>query len=171
MRLVLVTVFFACLFGCHSIQAPSPTEILTDLNEQMETYYRAGKGLELAAMYYDEGHLLGPGKYHVTGREAIDEYWTKITDPVDWQLEVLAVSDNETDIFQSPVWESFADKPPHWQEYGIRIPQEADVLYQLGRSTLQYKREGKVQTSVVDFVLVWMREGEEPYKILIDTYH
>lgn len=173
MRLFFILVSLVSLLACNS-QKPTESELLQEakrLNQQMESAYREGRLLDLAAMYRDDGHLLGPGQYHITGRDDINKYWTTIADPVDWKLDVLDVSATAEDMFASETWKSFEEKPPHWDEYGLALPTDADLIFQLGRSTLQYKRADTVRTSVVDFALVWMKEGGEDYKIMIDTYH
>jgi hypothetical protein len=135
MRLFLILVpVLGGLLACRS-QTPTENALLKEahrLNQQMETAYRDGRLLDLAAMYRDDGHLLGPGQYHVSGRDGINRYWTNITDPVDWKLEVLAVFSDAEKMFASETWQDFADKPPHWEEYDLELPKDADQIFQLG---------------------------------------
>ena len=161
------------MFAC-STSTSKQTDIALEiklLNEQMEQAYREGRLLDLAAIYHDDGHLLSPGGQHLTGRAEIDQYWEGISNPIDWQLEVLAVATSEEEIFAHPAWNDFEQKPPHWQEFGINVSPDTATIYQLGQSTLQYKRDDVVRTSVVDFILVWTPAPDGTYKILIDSYH
>jgi hypothetical protein len=79
----------------------------------------------------------------VTGRAAIDRYWTSIPAGATWKLEVL-------DTGGSPA-----------------------SPWQLGRSTLVMPSRaggGATDSSVVDFVAIWRRQPDRSLKLYIDMY-
>lgn len=111
------------------------------LNGALMTRYRKGDMLGVAALYADDAILLGPDGYRVEGREAIDAYWQRISQPVDWKLEVTSVEGGR------------------------------GLLHQRGVSHLSYRRDtGEVHTSVVQFVVVWTRQSDGAYRIAVDAY-
>ncbi len=139
-------------------------------NEAMEEAFEAGDMKKVASFYLDDAVLLSPGNEPVTGRKEIDAYWANTKDPVSWELEVIEVSADEKDIYQNQYYESLETKPPSWRNRGVKI--EADdqaIVYQLGRSTLTSRWQGKENTSVVSFILVW-KYTDEGYRIIVDTY-
>ncbi len=111
------------------------------LNEALMERFNAGDMAGVAALYADDAVLLGPGGYRVAGRAAIDDYWTRIKQPVDWKLELLAVEGG------------------------------GGLIHQRGVSTLRYRRDsGELHTSVVQFALLWARQPDGVYKVAVDAY-
>ncbi len=111
------------------------------LNSALMERYNAGDTAGVAALYADDAVLLGPNGYRVAGREAIDDYWTRIEQPVSWKLEILAVEGG------------------------------GGLIHQRGVSTLRYKREGgELHTSVVQFALLWAQQPDGAYKVAVDAY-
>lgn len=139
------------------------------LNRQMEEAFKAGDMKGVAGFYLDNAHLLSPGGKEITGRKAIDEYWTSIQDPVSWKLEVVAVTKDEEHIYENEYWKALKNKPPDWRVHGIDIENNKKLVYELGHSTLTVMYEGKESTSEVDFLLIW-KYTKGGYKILLDTY-
>ncbi|MFG0275010.1 MAG: YybH family protein [Phycisphaerales bacterium] len=115
---------------------------IVEANRELERRFRDGDLAGVAAMYADDALLLGPGPTRVEGRDAVDAYWTRIAEPVDWTLEVFEVR-------------------------GAR-----DIAHQLGRSTLVVGRPDSddTHTSVVDFALVWKRAASGEWRIAVDAY-
>jgi len=145
-------------------------ELIIDLNSGMEEAYNKGDMKAVAAFYSDQALLLGPNGYKVEGIESVNEYWTRINDPINWKLSVIAFSRREADLYQTDAYKSMGNKPPDWKTFiGDRLNGK-DVVYQLGHSTLMYKKEGKVHTSDVDFIIVWVQQADGTYKIGVDTY-
>jgi ketosteroid isomerase-like protein len=109
-------------------------------NRAMEDAMKKGDLQGVANFYADNALLLGPNGYSVSGRKAIDEYWTKLQSPKDWKLDVLSVEGGK------------------------------GVIIQRGRSKLVYAPEGKERVSQVEFVLVWQQQKDGSYKIAVDAY-
>ncbi len=119
------------LGACRS-RAPAPEPAFVDeirlLNSELERRFRTGDLLGVADLYADDAVLMGPGGFRIEGREAIDAYWSRISDPLDWRLEIFEIGgSNET-------------------------------AYELGRSHLTVNPDGAPETSVVDFLVLWKRE-------------
>ena len=156
-------------FNCQS-PPKNYLEIAQDLNMQMENAFRKGEMKKLASMYSDDGYLMSPNRKATHGRKAIDAYWERWHSPINWKLDVIAVSKNEQDIYESTYWKKMTKKPKHWKEEGIEIG-ASDVFYQLGHSKIEYESDdGMHQTSDVDFIIVWKKDTDGAYKIWIDTY-
>jgi uncharacterized protein (TIGR02246 family) len=117
-------------------------DAIVEANRELERRFRAGDMRAVAAMYTDDALLLGPGATRVAGRDAVDAYWTRIAEPVDWTLEVFEVRGGR------------------------------GIAHQLGRSTLVVDApdSDETRTSVVDFALVWTRAGDGDWRIAVDAY-
>ena len=138
------------------------------MNRQMEAHLRNGELMELAGIYLDEAVLLSPGGNVVTGREAIDTYWTGIQSPIDWQLDIVLITSEESRVYEHPFWVSLTQKPPEWRPH-VHVAPSDTLVYELGHSTLKTKWNGEIHSSEVDFLLVW-KKTPEGYRILADTY-
>ena len=147
-------------------------ETIQQLNREWESRFNSGDLQGVANMYRDDALLLGPNGYRVTGREEVNAYWTNIKYPIKWELSVIEVSRKLDDILQSDYWKKLKNKPPLWNEDDLKMANPKDLVYQLGHSKLQYKRNTDAQphTSHVDFVVVWMQGNEGNYRVLVDTY-
>ncbi len=109
-------------------------------NAAMEERFRAGDLRGVAAFYADDGVLLAPGGARVEGRAAIDAYWARFTEPVDWRLTVDGLEGGD------------------------------DLLVQRGTSRLVRRRDGVEHVSEVRFVLVWVRQADGILRIAVDAY-
>lgn len=160
--------FVLTLFSCKT-EPVDLNSVAKELNKEMENAFRSGDLKALAAMYSDDGYLLSPRNKVTHGRAAIDAYWERFHTPIDWNLDVIAVSEKEDDLYLTSHWQGMAEKPKHWETEDIDIS-NAEVFYQLGHSKLQYESDDAVhRTSHVDFIIVWKKVGNE-WKIFIDTY-
>jgi ketosteroid isomerase-like protein len=116
---------------------------LAAVNDAMAATFNRGDYLGAARFYADDAQIIGPGGLRVTGRAAIDRYWTSIPAGSTWRLDVLDAGGGRN----SP--------------------------WQLGRSTLvmpSRNGDGTTNTSIVDFLAVWKRQADGTLKLYIDMY-
>ena len=171
-RIFILSFFLGgIIFSSCQNNSKKPTIIADELLEAMEAAYNLGDLQKVADFYADDAQLLAPGGYKVEGRQAVDDYWTKLN-PIHWELTSIKVSENEQDLYQTDYWKNLKNKPPHWDEYNVKINTDDQAVYQLGHSKLQYKskKTGNPHTSDVDFILVWKKTKNDGYKVFIDTY-
>lgn len=134
---------------------------------EMEDFVRSQNMQGVADIYLDNAYLIQPFGAPVTGREAINKYWLNIPDPVNWKLTTFVSSANVADIYKHPRYQALKNKPPGWEQYNLALD---GVMYQLGESSLSYQWQGQAVTSVVDYILVWQKQSNGQWKILVDTY-
>jgi ketosteroid isomerase-like protein len=116
---------------------------LAAVNAAMAATFNRGDYLGAARFYSDDAQIIGAGGVRVTGRAAVDRYWTSIPAGATWRLNVLDAG-------------------------GSR-----DSMWQLGRSTLvmpSRNGDGTTNTSIVDFLGVWKRQADGTLKLYIDMY-
>jgi len=110
-------------------------------NQELTSRLKAGDLKGVAALYADDAVMLGPGGFRIAGRKAIDDYWTGIKHPVDWQLEILSLDGKD------------------------------DLTHQIGRSVLTTADDqGNQRVSDVFFSLIWRRQPDGTYKVAVDAY-
>ncbi len=147
----------------------SLTDEIRKVNTQMEEAFNSKDLKKVGAFYADDAVLLSQSGRTVQGREAVDKYWTGISNPVAWELEVIEVSTNEKDIYENEYYQALKNKPPGWRVKGFEFDDRENLVYQLGHSTLKTMRDGEVNSGEVDFILIW-QATDDGYKILLDTY-
>ena len=169
---IIHQIFLIFLILPQVIQAQNIQQIAREGTKAMEDAYNAGNLQGVADIYADDAFLLGPNNYQVSGRKNIDNYWAGITYPEKWKLKVILVRDNEEELFKSKYWKSLENKPPLWYVQKPELKEKEGLIYQLGHSKLQYRRNdgGEIHTSHVDFVLIWAKQPDGGYKVLVDTY-
>jgi ketosteroid isomerase-like protein len=116
---------------------------LAAVNAAMAAIFNRGDYLGAARFYSDDAQIIGPDGLRVTGRAAVDRYWTSIPAGSTWRLDVLDAGGGRN----SP--------------------------WQLGRSTLvmpSRNGDGTTSTSIVDFLGVWKRQADGTLKLYIDMY-
>ena len=99
-----------------------------------------GDLLRVASFYADDGLILGAGGTRVEGREAIDEYWSKIPTAVEWTLTTFFVDGSK------------------------------NLIVQRGRSDLTMNINGAERTSSVEFTHLWQRQKDGTLRIVVDGY-
>ncbi len=180
----LIIGLLLCLYSCSSapLKAGEETQKIgwpkEDLkvqvrkwNDAMEVAYNAGKLEEVAAIYADDAILLGPNDYRVEGKEEVLKYWTGSKHPpVSWKLDIYALGKTEAELMATPAYQNMSPTPPKMAEKGISITEGADVVFQLGHSSLTRNINGKDRTSEVDFIVIWRKQKENRYKIWVDLY-
>ena len=110
------------------------------VNDSMVAAFNAGKLLAVARFYADDARVDGEKGAVVQGRAALDKYWTDIRNAKSWKLEVIEVG-------------------------GPR-----DHPWQIGRSTLVQSSPQGDQTSVVEFLAIWRRDGGGGLRMVVDYY-
>ena len=114
---------------------------IDSLNRAMEQAFAKGDMMAVARFYADDAKLMGPRGDDVSGRAAIDRYWSGIKGAKSWKLEVLEVGGDRA------------------------------TAYQVGRSTLVTSDTGSDRTSVSRFVVIWKRQPDGRLRIALDFYH
>jgi ketosteroid isomerase-like protein len=114
---------------------------IDSLNRAMEATFNRGDLLGVSRFYADDARLMGPRESDVSGREAIDRYWTGIKGAKSWKLEVLEVGGDR------------------------------NTAYQVGRSTLVTAGPSGDHASVSRFVVIWKRQRDGQLKMALDFYH
>jgi uncharacterized protein (TIGR02246 family) len=125
----------AALLACRAMRPEPLLEpefhgTIRELNRELERRFRDGDLLGVADLYADDALMLGPDGRRVEGREAIDAYWARISEPRDWRLDVREIGGSSA------------------------------AAYELGRSTLTIAPGGEPRTAVVDFLVLWRPEGD-----------
>jgi ketosteroid isomerase-like protein len=146
--LVLVVLGSGCRTAAPGLQSDAAEDRtvlreLSAINAEMAATFNRGDYLGAARFYTDDAQIIGAGGVRVTGRAAIDRYWTSIPAGSTWRLDVLDAGG------------------------GRNAP------WQLGRSTLVMPSRGgsgETNTSVVDFLGVWKRQPDGTLKLYIDMY-
>lgn len=73
---------------------------ITGLNKEMEQAFNSNDMLKVAALYLDSAAIIGGGM-NVTGRKAIDNYWTSLKDKsASWKLEIDKIEDFDQVVIQ-----------------------------------------------------------------------
>lgn len=124
----------------EDVEDPAARALVVELNRALMDRYNTGDMLGVAALYADDAVMLGPDGYRVEGRAAIDAYWARIEQPLDWRLEV------------------------------VRVEGERGLLHQRGVSHLRYRRDGQEHLSTVQFVVIWARQADGEYRVAVDAY-
>lgn len=106
----------------------------------MEAAFARGDLKAVARFYADDAVMMGPRGERVRGREAIDRYWSTISNPRRWKLDVFDVGGS------------------------------LNEAYQLGRSSLTFLHDGQERTSVTDFIVIWKRTPGAEWKIAVDMW-
>jgi ketosteroid isomerase-like protein len=121
-------------------QNPALRAEIQALNDSMVAAFNSGDMLAVARFYSDDARVDGERGELVTGREAVDKYWTGIRGAKSWKLDVIEVGGH----------------PDH--------------PYQIGRSTLVTTGPNGDRTSVVEFLAIWRREPDGRLRMVVDYY-
>jgi ketosteroid isomerase-like protein len=156
------------LVTCRNV-AVDQTQVIVEQNQRMETLFNQGDMSGVAGIYHHDGHMYS-GYIHLQGSEQIEAYWNEIEDPINWDLQVLEVSESYEDILANEAYKALSNKPKHWKEFGIVLDEGKTYLYQFGISQLTRIWKGEEKMSEVHFLLVWVKDDSGEWKIFIDTY-
>ena len=111
------------------------------LNREMEAAFNRGDLKAVAAFYADNAVVRTSRQVSAQGRAAIDQYFTGISNPKRWKLDV----------------------------YGVSAAEGSDLVFQTGLSTLVSGSPERV--SPFEFALVWKRQSNGKLRIVLDYYH
>ena len=111
------------------------------LNRAMEAAVARGDLKAVAAFYANNAVVRSAHGVQAQGRAAVDQYFVGIANAKSWKLDV----------------------------YGVTVPQESNLVYETGRSTLVHGSPKR--TSVVQFLVVWERQRDGALRIVLDYYH
>lgn len=137
-------------------------------NFGMETAMRSGDMQSVADFYLDDAIVSSPGGLLAKGREQVDAYWEGF-EGIDWRLDVIALAPSLEVLQQTTAYQQLAKSFPDWKE-DLPSRELGHLVYQLGKSHLTYTGRGQKRISVVDFLLIWEKQNDGTYKILVDTY-
>ena len=130
--------------AAHPSTAQPPAALRQEIearNRDLTTALERGDLLAVAGIYEDHAKIMGRNRMW-EGRDEINRYWTRLAGIAKrWKLEVHEVGGSK-------------DEP-----------------WQIGRSTLVTVRDGKEETSVVEFVVIWRRDAAGHLRIHMDVYN
>lgn len=147
---------------------PETAEAIFKQNFGMEEGMRSDDMQNVADYYLDDAIVISPGGLSALGREQVDEYWAEF-DGIDWRLDVVALAPTLEKLQQSAAYQQLPAPFPDWTSH---LPDRklGELVYQLGKSNLTYNSWTGKRLSIVDFLIVWEKQSDNSYKILVDTY-
>lgn len=146
---------------------PKEIKAIKQQLRKMESAANANQMQNVAAIYLDNGYLLSLGNEPITGREKINQYWLKTQEVINWKLESKLFASDIHQIYAHAHYQKLKNKPPDWKDLNLDLK---NVVYELGVSKLTLKWQGKPHISVVTYILLWQKQTDGNYKILVDTY-
>jgi len=141
----------AMVLGCVTSDKPlftNHTENAEELRAEIEAVCEKWRKamledrdlLKVASFYADNGLIVDANGLYMTGREAIDNYWSDLPSASDWTLTTYFVDGRN------------------------------GLIVQRGRSDLTLNINGQDQTSSVEFTHLWQRQTDDTLKIVVDGY-
>lgn len=117
-----------------------------DLNRKQIEAFMKGDMPGVARFYADDATIYFPNYTakkgdRLSGKAAIENYWSVIKTPKEWKLEVAEVGGT------------------------------TGAIWVVGRSTLTHDVGGKLSTYASDFVVIWKRQPDGTYRIHTDIYN
>jgi len=137
-RLGLLLLAAPLLGACKGTSAS--VKRIVEYTSLLEERFRSGDMLGVADFYAEDAVLFAPGGQRYRGRKQIDAYWSNITEPVDWELEIRSIEGNE------------------------------DIILERGTSKLQARYAGELRTSVVEFAFLWRKDPKTGWQIWLDAF-
>lgn len=167
---ILFFVFFSAFSFAQSNNASFNSVAEHKIKQQifrMHHFFKKGELKEVADVYDNNAYIIASKDYVIHGKDQIDQYWMSIHNPINLHIETFLLTPNEQKIYESNYWRNLKHKPVDWKEYDLDTK---EVIYQLGKTTMTVKHEGKVETTVAEFVILWKKQDNDNYKILVDSY-
>jgi uncharacterized protein (TIGR03067 family) len=116
-------------------------QIVDECNRKSIEDFKKGDMLAVARGYTDDATIYFPRGKKVHGREAIDRYWQGLKGAKDWKLETIEVG-------------------------GTR-----EAIYEVGKSSLTTEVDGKADSYVCDYVVIWKRQKDGSYRAHTDIFN
>ena len=145
--LLTLAVFLGCIAGDKPLfenQAENADELRAEIDAVCAEWRKAMLEdhdiLKVASFYADNGILVTDRGQYVSGREAIDKYWSRIPIATAWELTTYFVDGRK------------------------------GLIVQRGRSDLTMKMGDQERTSSVEFTHLWQRQKDGTLKIVVDGY-
>lgn len=139
--LALILLTGTCALAQQPNNMAAIREKIVEQNAKMVETFKKGDLLGVARFYSDDAMILSYRGLKIQGRAAIDKYWTSIKGGKDWKLDVIEVGG------------------------------DINTVYQIGRSTFTSERDGKTDSYVCDFIVIWKRQGDGSYRIYVDSFN
>ncbi|MSR62437.1 MAG: SgcJ/EcaC family oxidoreductase [Planctomycetes bacterium] len=142
-KLAPLGLLFLTLGACRSAGPSGRPRYFLEIearNRHLESAFRAGNLLGVADVYADDAVLIDAHGTRTSGRAEIDEYWSALEDPLDWELELRTIRGSEA------------------------------VAYETGVSRLTTRQDGVPRTLESEFVLLWRRDPDGEWRITLDAY-
>lgn len=153
------------------IPEPDLSELVIDLTTGLEDAFKKGDMKQVTDYFAQDAVILGPDGYKIEGSAGIHDYWSKIKDPLDWNLSVSAFSRNEAAILGNEIYRKWENKPPDWKTVVGEKLKGKNPVYQMGHSKIQYKNDkGEIKISDVDYVLIWCQQEGGDHKIVLHSF-
>jgi ketosteroid isomerase-like protein len=154
-----------CFINCQ--QNSWKNEII-QVTKSMENDWRSGNKLGIALAYTDDAYVINSVGVEAQGREEVNAYWGEFSGkPVNWTLTNYLISKDLQEIYENEKWKARKDPMPVWEDHQIQLPDHP--VFQYGQSLLIRETVSGVDTSTVEFLLIWDKT-DDGWKIFLDTY-
>ena len=137
--LLVVSVLPTSLFAQSSEVNDDTRAEIEKLNHSIENAFVKNSMGDVAAMYNAEATILTPGGKKIHGSKEIGEYWYAMSGCKEFKSEITELGGS------------------------------GKMIYQLGKWTKTFEKDGKLVTHTTDVVLVWKRESNYEYKIQLSS--
>jgi ketosteroid isomerase-like protein len=115
--------------------------IVDECNRKAIEDFKKGDMLAVARGYADDATIYFPRGKKVHGRQAIDRYWQGVKGAKDWKLETIEVGGTK------------------------------EAIYEVGKSSLTTEVDGKENTYVCDYVVIWKPQPDGTYRTHTDIFN
>jgi ketosteroid isomerase-like protein/tetratricopeptide (TPR) repeat protein len=116
-------------------------QIVEECNRKVIADFKKGDMQAVARSYADDATIYFGRGQKVHGREAIDRYWQGVKGAKDWTLEALEIGGT------------------------------LEAIYEIGKSSLTTRVDGKDSTYVCDYVVIWKRQKDGSYRTHTDIFN
>lgn len=139
------------LVSCTQLLGPETTsetvqQAIEKAAAQFAEAFNQGDTAAVADFYLTEAQILPPNAPMVSGQEAIQEFWQGFIETTAWRELTL-----ET----------------------LKIEHDGRLVYEVGAYTFNFQVKGANQavTDTGKYLVVWKRQSDRSYKILVDTWN